>query len=80
MAWDLGELDILNPADAPFVPPLVNLIPSGVCDPHPRRPTIPAGTRQLIEFLQPGGQIVHTCDGLCDGGSPDEQPAGACSP
>ena len=76
----LGELDILNPAHAPFIPPLANLIPSGVCDPHPRRSTVPDSIRQLSAFLLPGGRIVSFCDGLCDGNVPDERPVIGCTP
>jgi hypothetical protein len=79
--WDLGELDITNPAHEPFIPPLANLFPSAVCDPHPRRPFLPASIRQLLGFLQPGGMIENTCSGLCDGDVPDEIPSGqSCDP
>ncbi len=79
--WDLGELNILNPAHAPFIPPLANLFPSDVCDPHPRRASIPDAIRQITTFLKPGGQIEDFCQGLCDGAAPDEQPLlGRCTP
>jgi hypothetical protein len=79
--WHLGEMDILNPAHAPALPPLANLIPNSTCDPHSRRPTIPAAIRQVTTFLQPGGQIANFCDGLCDGAIPDEMALGqACMP
>ncbi len=80
VSWHLGELDILNPAHQRFIPPLANVIPSGVCDPHPRRPTLPAGIRQLIAFMQPGGVITNTCTGICDGATPDERSPGPCTP
>jgi pimeloyl-ACP methyl ester carboxylesterase len=80
VAWDLGELDILNPAHAAHIPPLANQIPDGVCDPHPRRPTIPAGIRQIDAFLRPDGKIQSFCDGLCDGNVFEELPAGPCTP
>jgi hypothetical protein len=73
--WDTGSFDILDPAQDPVIPPLSNEIPSGVCDPHGFRPAIPASMEQLIDFLQPGGQITNTCEGvgkLCDAGSPVE--------
>jgi hypothetical protein len=81
--WDPGAFDIFNPAHQPFIPPLANVIPSDVCDPHGDRPRIPASIRQLAQFLQPGGQVVNTCNGLCDGGEPDEIAGGAaesCDP
>jgi hypothetical protein len=78
--WDTGAFDILDPAFAgvdgdgrPIIPPLANVIPSPICDPHGDRPRIPASIRQLIAFLQPGGQIENTCDGLCDAAIADEQ-------
>ncbi len=73
--WDTGSFDILDPAQEPVIPPLSNRIPSDVCDPHGFRPSIPASIEQLIDFLQPGGQITNTCEGagkLCDAGSPVE--------
>jgi hypothetical protein len=77
--WDLGELDILDPAHAPHIPPLANVIPDDVCDPHPRRPTVPAAIRQIVGFFQEG-QIANTCDGLCDASTPDERPSAGCTP
>jgi hypothetical protein len=77
---DLGEIDILNPAHQASVPPLANLRATGNCDPHGRRSTTLASLLQFQEFLRPGGRIVNTCDGLCDGGTPDEQPASGCVP
>jgi len=70
--WDTGSFDILDPAQQSVIPPLSNKIPSDVCDPHGFRPSIPASIEQLIAFLQPGGQITNTCEGvgkLCDAGS-----------
>jgi len=80
--WDIGSFDLFNPLHDPFIPPLANLIPSGVCDPHPVRPTIPAAIDMLIDFLQPGGVIDNTCNGMCDGGDTTETPLGgtACDP
>ena len=66
--YDTGAFDLFDPAQhAPFIPPLSNLIPSGVCDPHGDRPRIPAGIRMLTNFLRPGGQIENICNGVCDG-------------
>ena len=48
---------LFNPAHQPFIPPLANVIPSSVCDPHSAPRKIPAGIQQLIDFLQPGGQV-----------------------
>ena len=78
--YDSGAFDIFNPAHEPFIPPLSNRIPSGVCDPHGARPAIPAGIRQLTNFLRPGGQIENFCDGDCDAGIPDEIAGGAATP
>jgi hypothetical protein len=81
--WDTGSFDILDPAQEPFIPALANEIPSGVCDPHGFRPTIPASVEMLVNFLQPGGQIESLCDGLCDATDPGEKPftiTPACDP
>ncbi|MFN8642352.1 MAG: hypothetical protein U0802_12115 [Candidatus Binatia bacterium] len=78
--YDSGAFDIFNPAHEPFIPPLANRIPSPVCDPHGARPAIPAGIRQLANFLRPGGQIENFCDGDCDAGIPDEIAGGASTP
>lgn len=78
--YDSGAFDIFDPAHQPFIPPLSNLIPSGVCDPHGARPAIPAGIRQLVDFLRPDGQIENFCDGDCDAGIPDEIAGGAAMP
>jgi pimeloyl-ACP methyl ester carboxylesterase len=76
-----GELDITNPAHAPFIPPLANLFPSDVCDPHPRHASIRAAIHQLLDFFTTG-LIANFCtDGLCDGDDPTEQPLlGQCTP
>ena len=82
VTWDIGSFDLFNPLHDPFIPPLTNQIPSGVCDPHPVRPSIPAAVDALIDFLTPGGQVANTCNGLCDGGDATETPLGgaACDP
>ncbi len=78
--WDLGSFDIFDPLHEPFIPALKNTIPSGVCDPHPLRPTIPDAVEQLRRFMRPGGQLENTCDGLCDAGDPSEISFGAAAP
>jgi hypothetical protein len=81
--WDLGAFDLFDPADAPLIPPLANLIPSGVCDPHGGRRRVPAAIVQMVEFMQPGGAITNPCEGpanLCDGDRPFELPDGAPAP
>ena len=70
--YDSGSFDLFDPAHAPFIPPLANLIPSSACDPHGARPRIPAGVEQLVTFLKPGGQVVNFCNGICDAGDPTE--------
>ena len=70
--YDTGSFDLFNPAHEPFIPPLANLIPSGVCDPHGPRPRIPASIMQLTNFLRPGGVVENFCNGLCDAGDPSE--------
>jgi hypothetical protein len=70
--YDTGAFDLFNPEHQQFIPPLANLIPSGVCDPHGARPFIPASIRQLVNFLQPGGLIENFCTGDCDAGEPEE--------
>ncbi|MFN8626652.1 MAG: hypothetical protein U0587_11835 [Candidatus Binatia bacterium] len=73
--------ELTNPAQASFIPPLANLAPQpNCCDPHPIRAFIPASLEQLQTFLQPGGQIVNFCDGLCDAGQPSEIPYGNAAP
>jgi hypothetical protein len=77
--YDTGAFDLFNPAHQPFIPPLSNIIPSGVCDPHNMPRNTPAAIRQLINFLQPGGQVSNFCNGLCDAGEPLEiQNGGTC--
>ncbi len=78
--FDTGAFDLFNPAHEPFIPPLANLIPSPVCDPHGDRPAIPAGILQLLAFLQPTGQVENFCTGICDAVDPIEQPPVRCVP
>jgi len=78
--WHIGEIDILNPAHQPSVPPLANLFPGGNCDPHARRFVSPAAIRQIVTAISPGGEIVDTCTGLCDGAEVDERPLSGCVP
>jgi hypothetical protein len=70
--YDSGAFDIFDPAHDPFIPPLSNLFPSFVCDPHGAPRIIPAAVQQLIGFLQPSGQIQNFCNGTCDAGDPQE--------
>jgi len=74
--YDTGAFDIFNPAHQPLIPALSNTIPSGVCDPHNGPRNTPAAVRQVIEFLQPGGQVQNFCNGICDAGDPSEIPNG----
>jgi len=74
--YDTGAFDLFNPAHQPFIPALSNIIPSGVCDPHGGPRSIPAATRQLVNFLQPGGQVENFCNGTCDAAEPLEIPGG----
>jgi hypothetical protein len=74
--YDQGTYDIYDASQTPFIPPLANEIPSSVCDPHAARVTIPASIDQLLNFLQPGGQIENFCENVCDGAIPNEQPDG----
>jgi len=81
VVFSTGAFDLWNPAHAPYIPALANQIPSGVCDPHGGRPTIPAGVQLSLNFLQPGGSLANTCSGVCDAAIPFEQPsAGVCVP
>lgn len=50
------------------------------CDPHGRQAFTPAAVDQLFEFLQPGGQVVNFCNGLCDAAEPYELPFGGARP
>jgi hypothetical protein len=70
----LGELDILNPAHAPHIPPLTNDVASGACDPHgvPKAST-PTSIIQSVDFLRTG-MVTNPCSGLCDGDIPEERP------
>lgn len=70
----LGQLDILNPAHAPYIPPLTNDTATDPCDPHgtPKAST-PTTIRQNIDFLFTG-QAKNFCTDLCDGEEPDEVP------
>jgi hypothetical protein len=80
--YDTGSFDIFDPAHDPYIPPLANLIPSPKCDPHGGpRISIPASIDQVTAFLQPGGQILNYCIGICDGVEPNDQPEGGpCDP
>jgi hypothetical protein len=78
--YDTGSFDLFDPAHQEFIPPLANLIPSDVCDPHGARPRIPAGIRMLTNFLKPGGQVENFCTDICDAGEPDEIGDGAAEP
>jgi hypothetical protein len=78
--YDTGAFDLFDPAHQPFIPPLANLIPSPVCDPHGDRPRIPDGIRMLTNFLRPDGQIENFCNDICDAGEPDEIANGAATP
>jgi hypothetical protein len=79
--WDFGAFDLFDPAHAPHIPPLSNIIPTSVCDPHNGPRAIPAAVQQLIAFLQPGGQISNFCNGLCDAAEPLEiAGGGTCGP
>jgi hypothetical protein len=80
--YDTGSFDIFDPAHDPYIPPLANLIPSPKCDPHGGpRISIPASIDQVTAFLQPGGQILNYCTGICDGVEPNDQPeGGSCDP
>jgi len=80
--YDTGSFDIFDPLHEPYIPPLANLIPSTVCDPHGLpRISIPASLDQVTTFLQPGGQILNFCTGICDGVEVNDQPAGGpCDP
>jgi hypothetical protein len=70
----VGQLDILNPAHAPYIPPLTNDTANDPCDPHGTpKASVPTSIRQNIDFLQ-AGQASNFCTGLCDGDVPDELP------
>jgi hypothetical protein len=78
--YDTGAFDLFDPAHQPFIPPLSNVIPSDVCDPHGDRPRIPDGIRMLVNFLQPDGQVANFCTDICDAGEPEEIRDGASEP
>jgi hypothetical protein len=82
VVYDTGSFDLNNPAHAPFIPPLANLIPTANgCDPHGRRGFIPDSIEQLKNFFQPGGKIENFCNGICDAGDASEIPYGEpCDP
>jgi pimeloyl-ACP methyl ester carboxylesterase len=75
--YDTGSFDPNKPAHADFIPPLTNLqAEPNQCDPHGLQALIPAALDQLSTFLQPGGQVVSFCSGLCDAAEPLELPFG----
>jgi len=74
--WDTGAFDLFDPAHEPHIPALSNVIPTNVCDPHNGPRQTPAAVRQLLAFLQPGGQISNFCNGTCDAAEPLEIPGG----
>jgi hypothetical protein len=83
VVYDTGYFDLFDPSHQPNIPPLANLVPTDVCDPHGVRLTIPASMDQLATFLQPGGQIENFCTGVCDGVGNSEKPTGGaktCDP
>jgi hypothetical protein len=83
VTYDAGSFDLFDPCHEPFIPPLENVVPSAVCDPHGTRRRIPAGIVQLANFLRPGGLVENFCKGpggLCDGDRPEEIPAAAAAP
>ncbi|MCP5059702.1 MAG: hypothetical protein GY937_23605 [bacterium] len=81
VVYDTGVHDIFDPAHAPFIPPLANLITQNdKCDPHGARPQIPAGILQLVTFLRPDGMIENFCNGICDAGDPFEIAGGNATP
>jgi len=78
--YDSGSFDLFDPAHQPHIPPLANIIPTTTCDPHGRPRITPAAIRQMIDFLQPGGQVTNFCTGACDAIGPMETPGGGtCS-
>jgi len=81
--YDLGAFDLFDPADQLFIPPLANAPAARTeCDPHGERWRVPAGVKQMLAFLQPGGTIRSYCsdDGVCNGSEPFELPGGAAAP
>lgn len=77
--YDSGAFDLFDPRHDPFIPPLANVIPSDVCDPHSARPSIPAGVEQSLNFLQPSGRVVNFCNGPCDAGDATEIAGSVCT-
>ncbi|MEE9606881.1 MAG: hypothetical protein V3U03_04020 [Myxococcota bacterium] len=85
LVYDTGAFDVFDPRFDDVIPPLANVIPSPVCDPHGERPTIPASLQQLLAFLQPDGKLENACldDGVCNASEPFERPGGreeVCDP
>jgi hypothetical protein len=74
--YDTGAFDLFDPLHQPHIPPLSNIIPTNVCDPHGGPRVTPAAVRQLIDFLQPGGQVANFCNGICDAAEALEVPDG----
>ena len=87
--YDTGSFDIFDPAHyASTSRPAAD---SAAGQPDSRAPcairtarrgiSIPASIDQLTAFLQPGGQILNFCTGVCDGVEVNDQPAGGpCDP
>jgi hypothetical protein len=71
----LGQLDILDPTHAPYIPPLANRsVDDNACDPHGiPKASVPTSILQTLGFLTTG-QVENTCSGLCDGDVVEEQP------
>lgn len=81
--YDTGSFDVNNPADQPFIPPLVNRpAQPNHCDPHPIQGHIPAFLDQLRVFFQPDGKVLNFCDddGICNASDPYEIPYGNATP
>jgi hypothetical protein len=77
--YDTGAFDIFEPLHQPDIPPLTNNIPTSTCDPHNGPRDTPAAVLQMLNFMQPGGQVVNFCNGTCDAAEPLEIPgAGEC--
>lgn len=79
--YDTGGY-VIGEHDA-FIPPLANRPPAndgGGCNPHGRVAVIPAALLQLVEFLQPDGEAVNFCNGVCDAAEPLEIPYGDAQP
>lgn len=79
--YDAASFDHNDPDQAAFIPPITNLQPViNHCDPHGRQAYIPAAIDQLFAFLQPGGEVLNFCNGLCDAAEPKELPFGGRKP